>query len=238
MDLSVVVPVFNECESIELLIDEITFSLKDINYEIVIVDDNSSDNTLNTLDLIKSKNKKIRIIKHKQNYGQSFAVRTGVRCAKAKWVATIDGDGQNDPADILNLYYDLLKENKSNLNVLIAGNRKKRRDSFLKKISSKYANKIRAKILKDGAPDTGCGLKLFSRDFFLELPHFNHMHRYVPALYVANGGKVVSIEVNHRFRQKGFSKYGFNNRFWVGITDIFGVRWLQRRSKVTNYEEI
>jgi len=238
MDLSIIIPVFNESQSISSLIDEITTSIKDIDYEIVIVDDKSTDDTINVLREIKSKNKKLRVIMHDKNLGQSIAVRSGIKSAKSSFIATLDGDGQNDPADIPKLYAALIEKSNYKNNILIAGHRAKRKDSWLKKVSSKYANKIRSKILKDDVPDTGCGLKLFSKDFFLDLPSFNHMHRYIPALYIARGGEVISIEVNHRFRKKGVSKYGFNNRFWVGITDMFGVRWLQRRSKIINFKEL
>jgi len=237
MDLSVVIPVFNESENISMLVNEVDNSLTDINYEILIIDDNSTDNTLNILEEVKSKNNRVRIIKHEQNYGQSFAVRTGVICAKSSWIATLDGDGQNDPADIPHLYKALIGHNKSCNNVLISGYRVTRKDSFLKIISSKYANKFRSFILKDEAPDTGCGLKLFSREFFLDLPTFNHMHRYLPALYVSRGGETYSIKVNHRYRTRGVSKYGFNNRFWVGLIDLIGVKWLQHRSKTIVFKE-
>jgi len=238
MDLSIVIPVFNESESIEALINEISISIKEISYEIVVVDDNSSDNTVAVLENIKSSNSRLRIIKHNKNYGQSFAVRSGVRNARSLWIATLDGDGQNDPSDIPRLYDALIMNCGKKNNVLISGHRIKRKDSWLKRMSSKYANKFRSRILKDEAPDTGCGLKLFSKDFFLDLPSFNHMHRYIPALYTSRDGKVISLEVNHRHRNKGQSKYGFNNRFWVGIIDLLGVRWLQKRSKKVTYQEI
>jgi len=237
MELSIVIPVYNEERSIELLIDEITNSVQDIKYEIVVVDDSSTDKTLSVLKKIKSRNKRLRIISHEENYGQSFAVRSGVKSSRSSWIATLDGDGQNDPADIPKLYLALIEQSIQNINILIAGHRVKRKDSWLKRISSKYANKIRSNFLRDEVPDTGCGLKLFSREFFLDLPFFNHMHRYIPALYIARGGRVVSLEVNHRPREKGYSKYGFNNRFWVGISDLFGVRWIQKRSKKIVYKE-
>jgi len=238
MDLSVVVPIFNEEENIEELVHEITHSLEDINFEIIVVDDKSSDGSLQILQKIKKTNARLRVVKHSRNYGQSFAVRSGIKHAKSEWIATLDGDGQNDPNDIPNLYRALIKNNTSENKVLIAGHRVKRKDSWLKKFSSKYANKLRSKVLKDQVPDTGCGLKLFPRDFFLDLPSFNHMHRYIPALFISRGGKVLSIEVNHRPRVKGSSKYGFNNRFWVGIKDILGVRWLQKRSKEIISKEV
>jgi len=238
MDISVVVPVFNEAENISDLNQEINLALKNYDFEIVFVDDHSSDNTLENLKKIAKENSRIRIIHHKQNYGQSSAVYTGVNHSKSKWIATIDGDGQNDPSDIPLMYEELLKLNKNTNAYMIAGFRAKRMDSALKIFSSRYANKLRNLILKDGVLDTGCGLKLFSRNRFLDLPFFDHMHRYLPALHQMNGGKVRSIKVNHRPRTKGVSKYGFNNRFWVGITDMLGVRWLQKRSKIILVKEV
>jgi len=238
MDLSVVVPIFNEEDNIEGLVYEICNSLNNLNFEVILVDDNSSDNSLKILKKIKKNNSRVRVIKHSSNYGQSFAVRSGVKFSKSKWIATLDGDGQNDPKDIPKLYKVLIEKNIKCKDTLIAGHRVKRRDSLLKIFSSKYANKLRSRILKDQVPDTGCGLKLFSKDFFLDLPSFNHMHRYIPALFISRGGQVISIEVGHRPRIKGNSKYGFNNRFWVGIRDILGVRWLQKRSKSIISKEV
>ena len=238
MNLTVVIPVFNEAQSIRSLISEISDALINIDYEIVVVDDHSSDETANVLIKIQKNNKRLRIIRHEKNYGQSFAIRSGVKCAKSSWIATLDGDGQNDPSDIPRLFDALIEKSGKDKNILIAGFRFKRKDSWLKRISSKYANKVRSSLLQDEVPDTGCGLKLFSKDFFLDLPSFNHMHRYIPALYIARGGRVFSLEVNHRHRKKGQSKYGFNNRFWVGISDLLGVKWIQRRSKEVIYKEI
>ena len=237
MNLTVVIPVFNEAQSIRSLISEISDALINIDYEIVVVDDHSSDETANVLIKIQKNNKRLRIIRHEKNYGQSFAIRSGVKCAKSSWIATLDGDGQNDPSDIPRLFDALIEKSGKDKNILIAGFRFKRKDSWLKRISSKYANKVRSSLLQDEVPDTGCGLKLFSRDFFLDLPSFNHMHRYIPALYISRGGVVFSLKVNHRHREKGYSKYGFNNRFWVGITDLFGLMWLQRRSREVVYKE-
>ena len=237
MNLSVVIPVFNEAQSISTLIAEIVDALNKIDYEIVVVDDCSTDETVDVLNKMQLNNKRLRIIRHKKNYGQSFAVRSGVKCAKSTWIATLDGDGQNDPLDIPRLFDALIEKSGKNKNILIAGYRFKRKDTWLKRISSKYANKVRSNLLKDKVPDTGCGLKLFSKEYFLDLPSFNHMHRYIPALYISRGGVVFSLEVNHRHREKGYSKYGFNNRFWVGITDLFGVMWLQKRSKHISFKE-
>jgi len=238
MDLSVVIPVHNEEESIGNLINEIVAALSEkYQYEIVVVDDGSTDQTLDTLLEIKQELTVLRVIKHLKNSGQSTAVRTGVQYAKSSWIATLDGDGQNDPADIPNLYNELVNQDLDPW-LVVAGYRKKRKDTWLKRTSSKYANGIRDKLLRDGTPDTGCGLKVFSRDSFLALPYFDHMHRYIPALFQRQGGRVVSIEVNHRHRMLGTSKYGFHNRLWVGIVDILGVRWLQNRARLTKTQEL
>lgn len=238
MDLSVVIPVHNEEESIGNLINEIVAALSEkYQYEIVVVDDGSTDQTLDTLLEIKQELTVLRVIKHLKNSGQSTAVRTGVQYAKSSWIATLDGDGQNDPADIPNLYNELVNQDLDPW-LVVAGYRKKRKDTWLKRMSSKYANGIRDKLLRDGTPDTGCGLKVFSRDSFLALPYFDHMHRYIPALFQRQGGRVVSIKVNHRHRMLGTSKYGFHNRLWVGIVDILGVRWLQNRARLTKTQEL
>ena len=238
MDLSVVIPVCNEEESIGVLIEEITQALaQKYQHEIIVVDDGSTDTTLEVLLKIKKDLPTLRVIKHLQNSGQSTAVRTGVQHAKSAWIATLDGDGQNDPADIPNLYNELANQNLDPW-LVVAGYRKKRKDTWLKRISSKYANSIRDRLLRDGTPDTGCGLKVFSRDNFLSLPYFDHMHRYIPALFQRQGGRVVSVEVNHRHRMQGTSKYGFHNRLWVGIVDILGVRWLQNRARLTETQEL
>ena len=239
MDLSVVIPVCNEEESIGTLINEITHALDgQYQHEIIVIDDGSTDNTLEVLLKIKQDLSTLRIIKHLKNSGQSTAVRTGVQHAKSNWIATLDGDGQNDPADIPNLYSELVDNQNSDPWLVVAGYRKKRKDTWLKRISSKYANGIRDKLLRDGTPDTGCGLKIFARDSFLALPYFDHMHRYIPALFQRQGGRVVSVEVNHRYRTQGTSKYGFHNRLWVGIVDILGVRWLQNRARLTDTQEL
>jgi dolichol-phosphate mannosyltransferase len=239
IDISVVIPVCNEGESIGQLITEITSVLDEkYKYEIVVVDDGSTDNTLEVLLKIKQKLPTLRIIQHLQNSGQSTAIRTGVQHARSAWISTLDGDGQNDPADIPNLYNELINNWAADPWLVVAGYRKKRKDTWLKRISSKYANGIRDRLLRDGTPDTGCGLKVFARDSFLELPYFDHMHRYIPALFQRQGGRVISIEVNHRHRMQGVSKYGFHNRLWVGIVDILGVRWLQNRTHLTKTQEL
>ena len=192
MDLSVVIPVCNEEESIGSLINEITQALSDhYQHEIIVVDDGSKDNTLDVLLKIKQDLSTLRIVKHLKNSGQSTAVRTGIQYASSAWIATLDGDGQNDPADIPNLYDELINNQAADPWLVVAGYRKKRKDTWLKRISSKYANGIRDRLLRDGTPDTGCGLKIFSRDSFLELPYFDHMHRYIPASFLMHFGILV-----------------------------------------------
>jgi dolichol-phosphate mannosyltransferase len=164
-----------------------------------------------------------------RNYGQSAAIRSGVRAARAAWIATLDGDGQNDPADIPKLWrIGLTAPDAPPL--LIAGYRESRQDSWGKRFASQIANRVRRRILGDDTPDTGCGLKLFPRALFLDLPYFDHMHRFLPALVLREGGIVRSIRVNHRPRRRGVSKYGVFDRLGVGLVDLFGVIWLKRRA--------
>jgi dolichol-phosphate mannosyltransferase len=229
--LSVVVPVYNEIENIEPLVSEIRKVLDgSIDYEIVYVDDGSSDGSLDKLKILADTIPWFRFVAHDGNFGQSAAVATGVKAARGDLIATLDGDGQNDPADIPKLVECLKTQGVNGMNnVLVVGRRKKRRDSWLKRISSRIANGVRSRMLKDQTPDTGSGLKVFSRGMFLSLPMFDHMHRFLPALVMRNGGKVISVAVNHRLRRRGRSKYGLHNRLWVGIVDMFGVMWLLRR---------
>ncbi len=229
--LSIVVPVYNEEGNIEHLIAEIDQVLYEkIPYEIITIDDGSDDQSRQCLHNLAKRRPWLTIIRHKQRYGQSVAILTGVRAARASWIVTLDGDGQNDPADILRLFTTLHQPHRSPKLQMIIGYRQQRQDRWIKRWSSKIANFIRAWILHDHTPDTGCGLKLFSRYAFLALPHFNHMHRFLPALFLRNGGEVLSIEVAHRPREYGHSKYGTFNRLGVGIVDLLGVMWLQKRN--------
>jgi len=239
LNLSIVIPVCNEEESIGTLIKEIDQVLeRSLGYEIVVVDDGSHDGTLSVLNGLKQELNQLRVIRHLQNSGQSTAIRSGIKMANAQWIATLDGDGQNDPADIPALYRKLVDEEDGDPALIVAGHRKKRKDHWFRSFYSRIANRIRANLLRDETPDTGCGLKIFSRDRFLDLPYFDHMHRYIPALFIRQGGRVVSVEVNHRSREQGSSKYGFHNRFWVGIMDLLGVRWLLKRAKTPAVEEL
>jgi dolichol-phosphate mannosyltransferase len=229
--ISVVVPVRNEAPNIAPLIAEIRTALAGVAHEIVYVDDGSDDDTLAILREAALAGG-LTVVRHRVGCGQSAAIITGVRAARGHWIATLDGDGQNDPADIPALLARAEAETVAGVGLmLIAGHRTRRRDSLIKRITSRLANGIRAGLLGDATPDTGCGLKMFTRAAFLELPAFDHMHRFLPALFIRAGGKVFSVPVNHRPRVRGASKYGTLDRLWVGIFDLAGVYWLQRRWK-------
>jgi dolichol-phosphate mannosyltransferase len=239
-EIAVVVPVKNEAENIVPLIDEIEAALAGLaRFEVIYVDDGSDDATPAVLRAAMTSRPWLRVFRHATSCGQSQAVATGVRHARAPFVATLDGDGQNDPADIprfLALLATLPEADR--LTALLAGNRKTRRDDGVRRLSSRVANGVRAVMLKDDTPDSGCGLKLFAREAFLDLPRFDHMHRFLPALFLRAGGRVLTVPVNHRPRQRGTSKYGVWNRLWVGIFDIFGVMWLQRRNRRPTVQEV
>lgn len=231
MDLSVVIPARNEAPNVAPLVAEIRRALDGrIDYEIVYVDDGSTDATAAEIRGLAREFPQLRLIRHRTSCGQSMAVLTGVKTARAGWIATLDADGQNDPADIPGLW-EIARSAPASPPLMVAGQRQKRRDTWTKRAASRAANAIRRALLGDGTPDTGCGLKLFRRDFFLELPRFDHMHRFLPALTLRQGGKVVSVPVNHRPRERGQSNYGVFDRLWVGIADLLGVMWLMRRTK-------
>ena len=225
--ISAVVPVKNEADNILPLVTEIDAALKETGatYEIIYVNDGSDDATPQKLLETQAAFPALRIITHSNSCGQSRAVATGVRHARGRMIVTLDGDGQNVPADIPGMWAKL--EGAEDL--MVAGRRMKRRDVWIKRVSSRFANRIRARLLKDDTPDTGCGLKLFPRDAFMELPYFNHMHRFLPALMQRHGYRVINHDVQHRFREHGTSKYGTLDRLFVSIFDIAGVMWLQRR---------
>ena len=237
MDLTVIIPVFNEVESITPLLDEIAaqFDAKDA-YEIIVVDDGSVDGTPAVLQAARQTHPQLRVLRHRERYGQSMALVSGVLAARAPWIATLDGDGQNDPADIPRLFR-VMDESADDVQ-LVSGYRRQRNDSWLKRVSSRAANTLRAALLGDNTPDSACGIRVFARSTFLALPRFDHMHRFLPALVQRQGGKPVSVEFNHRKRSRGQSKYGIHNRLWAGIVDTLGVLWLQRRSKQPVVSEI
>ncbi|MCP5367550.1 MAG: glycosyltransferase family 2 protein [Hyphomicrobiales bacterium] len=228
--LSVVVPVHDEAANIAPLVDEIRAALDGrLDYEIVYVDDGSGDGSDEVLRDLAAREPRLRVLRHRACCGQSAAIATGVAAARGAVIATLDGDGQNDPADIPALLATLQSADDAD-RLLVAGRRAKRRDTWLKRLSSRIANGVRASLLGDATPDTGCGLKVFRRDAFLDMPRFDHMHRFLPALMIRRGGRVVSVPVNHRPRARGRSKYGTLDRLWVGIIDLMGVMWLQRRA--------
>jgi dolichol-phosphate mannosyltransferase len=225
--VSVVIPVRNEAPNILPLVAEIEAALAGIAHEIVYVDDGSTDETPARLAEAAGR-APLRCLRHRASCGQSAAVVSGVKAARGRWIATLDGDGQNDPADIPRL---LARAEAEGPTTLIAGHRVNRRDTRMKRVSSRVANRIRARLLRDATPDSGCGLKVFARDMFLSLPHFDHMHRFLPALAIRAGGRVVSEPVNHRPRLRGASNYGTLDRLAVSLLDLVGVAWLQRRNR-------
>lgn len=239
MKLSVVVPVHNETENLRNLIEEIVEAVEPLGaYEILYIDDGSTDGTLEALKQLQRSFPALRVLRHLNCCGQSTAVRTGVRAATAKVIATLDGDGQNDPANIPAMFAAWEQLAAEGRGALVAGYRKNRKDTGWRRFSSRFANRVRAGLLGDATPDTGCGLKLFDRSLFMDMPYFDHMHRFLPALAQRAGAKVVSVEVNHRPRTQGQSKYGTWGRLWVGIWDLMGVMWLQRRAHVPVVEEL
>ncbi|MBX9701118.1 MAG: glycosyltransferase family 2 protein [Acetobacteraceae bacterium] len=227
--VSVVVPVRNEAPNIAPLVAEIEAALAGTAHEIVYVDDGSTDGTAAALREVAGRVPALRHLRHRTSCGQSAAVVTGVKAARGTWIATLDGDGQNDPADIPRLLDRARGLAPDGGALLVAGHRVTRRDSRMKKVSSRVANAVRARLLRDRTPDSGCGLKVFPRALFLDLPHFDHMHRFLPALVLRQGGRVVSEPVNHRPRREGRSNYGTLDRLLVGLFDLVGVAWLQRR---------
>ena len=229
-DLAVVVPVYNERDNILPLLTEIAASLRGwLRYELIYVDDASQDESLAVLRAAMADYPELRVLHHARQSGQSSALRTGIRAAQARWIATLDGDGQNDPADIRKLL--AARDCHPSSVKLFAGWRVTRRDRASKRLASKLANAIRGFLLQDETPDTGCGIKLFERAVWLELPWFDHMHRYLPALVRRAGYQSVSIPVNHRERGSGVSKYTNLGRAWVGLADLRGVAWLIRRNR-------
>ena len=236
IELSVVVPAFNEQGNVGRLVDEVAAALEGrMAFEMVFVDDASTDGTLAELREAQRRHAALRVLVHARQSGQSTALRNGIKAARGAWIATLDGDGQNDPADIrLLLATRTISEPGTKC---FAGWRTTRRDNAGKRISSRVANAVRARLLGDATPDTGCGLKLFEREAFLVLPYFDHMHRYLPALFQRAGWATVSVPVNHRERSAGASKYTNFGRLMVAFSDLAGVLWLIRRAKRTAVTE-
>ena len=230
MQLSIVVPVRNEAENVLPLLAEIHAALDGpADFEVIYVEDGSSDATPQRLAEALARYLRLRVLVHRKRQGQSAALLTGFRAARGEWIATLDGDGQNDPADIPRLLEARDGSVRADLQ-LICGFRKNRKDAWLKRIASRIANGVRSSLLGDATPDTGCGLKLIARAACLELPVFDHMHRFLPALVQRNGGATICVEVNHRPRTRGVSNYGVADRLWIGVVDLAGVLWLKRRA--------
>jgi dolichol-phosphate mannosyltransferase len=229
--VSIVVPVRNEADNIAPLIEEITAALDGRwDYEIIYVNDGSTDTTGERLNAIMAQRGNLRQLRHAKSGGQSAAVRSGVRAARGAIVATLDGDGQNNPAFLPDLIAAVEKGARVGL---AAGQRVGRKDTGFKKFQSRVANKVRNSILKDGTRDTGCGLKAFRREVFLALPYFDGLHRFLPALVRREGYEIAYVDVIDRPRRSGVSNYGFFDRLWIGIMDLAGVWWLIRRKKPT-----
>lgn len=228
-DVSIVVPVYNEEGAAPDLAREIAIAFTGQNFEVIFVDDASTDATCGVMTALKAEIPQLRVLAHRKNSGQSRAVRTGVLEARASIIVTLDGDGQNDPADAPRLT-DRLLAGPATLG-LVGGERAKRQDSFSKKYASKIANAARRAILNDQTSDAGCGMKVFRREAFLRLPYFDHLHRYLPAMMLREGYEVAFEPVNHRHRTTGVSKYNNLGRLWASVSDMTGVMWLQRRSR-------
>jgi len=230
MEFSVVVPVYNEAGNVRPLVTEISRAVQGTGAcEVIYVDDGSDDDTFAELRRTQADFPALRVFHHALRSGQSSALLSGVRAARAPWVVTLDGDGQNDPADIHLLLKRLQEDNGLAGELMLVGHRTRRQDDRLRCWSSRIANLVRSGLLSDDTPDTGCGLKLFPRDLLLSVPAFDHMHRFLPALVQRQGARVISVPVRHRARRCGVSKYGIRNRLWVGLVDLAGVMWLQRR---------
>jgi glycosyltransferase involved in cell wall biosynthesis len=228
-DISIVVPVYDEEGAAPALAREIAAAFAGRSFEIVFVDDASRDATKAALTALAVEIPQLRVLAHRRNSGQSRAIRSGVLAARGPVIVTLDGDGQNDPADGPTLV-DALVAGPPEL-ALVGGERVKRQDSAAKKLASRIGNGVRKRLLKDTANDTGCGLKAFRREAFLRLPYFDHIHRYLPALMLREGYRVEFRPVNHRHRQTGRSKYTNLGRLMASLSDLFGVMWLQSRAR-------
>jgi glycosyltransferase involved in cell wall biosynthesis len=234
--VSVVVPVKDEAGNVGPLAREIAAALAGEAHEIVFVDDGSADATPAELKALKTEISTLRVLRHARNLGQSRAIRSGVMAAKGDVVVTLDGDGQNDPADIPKLLVRLRSDPDL---AMVSGVRVKRQDKTSRRLASRLGNGFRNALLGDGASDTGCGLKAFHREMFLGLPYFDHMHRFLIALTQREGGRVAYVPVNHRPRLQGASKYTNFGRLLVSVQDLLGVRWLQRRHRgIARTEEL
>lgn len=231
MRLSIVIPALNEEGNIGRLVDETYRAVPDpLLGEVIVVDDGSIDGTVAEIQARMTRFDTLRVLRHAHRTGQSAALRSGVCAARFSVIATMDGDGQNDPADIARLFGHLGAPGEEP--ALVGGIRVKRNDTGSKRFASRFANWVRDKALQDGCPDTGCGIKIFRRDAYLALPYFNTMHRYLPALFQSYGHQIEYDSVNDRKRLAGASKYTNFGRALIGVYDLFGVTWLRKRTKI------
>ena len=229
---SIVVPMKNEAENVATLVKDIVDACSDLGaYEIWLVDDGSTDNTGSVVGELQDLYPAVNLVAHEESAGQSAAIHTGILHSSAPLICTLDGDGQNPPNEIPNVLQPLLDSKAPHSLALVAGQRVGRKDTLSKRFASRFANGLRSWLLKDGTRDTGCGLKAFRRDAFLALPYFNHMHRFLPALFKRDGWEMQLVNVTHRPRMAGRSNYNNFNRAIVGIYDLIGVSWLIRRRK-------
>ncbi len=230
MFATVVLPAYNEEDCIGPLLREIRKEIVGLPVrEVLVVDDGSSDATVERAAAEVGGLPGLRIIRHGRRQGQSRALLTGIRAASNELIITLDADGQNNPADLRKLFDTFNSARQTNRRVMVAGQREKRHDTIVRRLSSRIANAVRARLLHDNVRDTGCSLKMFRRDDFLALPFFDHIHRFVPALMKSSGVDIVLVDVSHRPRRAGLSKYGLWDRLWVGVHDLIGVRWLMKR---------
>lgn len=237
--LAIVLPAYNESGNLRPLVTEIDAALADVPHEILVTDDGSTDDTRARLIALKDDFPQLRVLAHRQNAGQSRSIRTGIMAARAPVIATLDSDGQNVPADIPALYAQLIRKDAPDTLAMVGGRRAKRKDTVAKRLGSRIGNGVRKRLLNDEADDTGCGLKVFRRQAFLELPYFDHIHRYLPALMLREGYSCEYRDVAHRERGEGESKYTNFGRLKVSIADLRGVRWLNKRARSSGgYDEI
>ncbi len=237
--ISIIAPMKNEAENVEALVREIAESCAALGaFEVLLIDDGSDDGTGDVIALLQAEFPWLRQLRHDRSAGQSAAVHSGVLAAKGDIICTLDGDGQNPPSEIPNLVAPFLADDCSDDLGLVAGQRVDRDDTWSRRAASKFANGLRSWLLNDGTRDTGCGLKAFRRDAFLRLPFFNHMHRYLPALFTRDDWVVAHVDVTHRAREAGTSKYSNIGRALVGLYDLFGVAWLIRRRKTQHPHEV
>lgn len=239
VQVSVIIPMKNEAENIGGLVAEIQAECTPhARIEIIVVDDASTDNSAQIVRDMMGQYANLRLLQHDQSGGQSAAVHSGVLAARGDIIATLDGDGQNPPKELPGLFAPLLAKDAPAQLGIVAGQRVKRQDTFSKRYASKFANGLRSAALKDGTRDTGCGLKAFRRHAFLGLPYFNHMHRYLPALFGRAGWDIAHVDVSHRARGGGKSNYSNLQRGLVGAVDLIGVMWLMRRKKTAAASEL